>query len=469
MASVAAPPAGAGGGCPCRAAPCPGRGIGLLATENLPRGAVVLRENPLLVVPALSCEETTCAWCLHVCSKAAAPAFCDERCRKAAAECPAFAYFNGARPLARAAAHRFVAVRTARRDAKAKAKAQDKTQPADDVKGKAPIKDDEREADEDSEDGEDSEDDAELTAEDDLRLLVAVAALRCAGKDGHLESKRASIELDRLCAPESVVEALHPRVQNLLAALRDEACESRSVSKKRQRVEEADKAAVVVRNLVGAMGAHVSAATTLTRIHCNCFGVMAHANVADDEDDEKRYLIRGTAVYAKLSRANHDCAPNGARFDAFDGVADECDEGDNRWGRCTAKVVTVRDVQVGEEIVIAYVPLDWGRAERRHRLEGYGFACRCRRCQAEKGGDVDDDDDDDDEGGEEGEEANEHREEDDGTMRTYFELWVERHTCPTCRGTLAPLAPGVSAECCARCARVVDDAEAAFRQRIGAS
>ena len=466
----------------------PSRGMGVVAARPIRAGEIIFDpEPPLLTVVAKACETWTCAWCLHACKEhtrtgrneaSQASQFCSERCQQAAEACPAFVLFDSARHLASEAALRYVNGRAKAREARAKKTAGSAT-PAD-AKGKRPLV---QEDDDDDDDDDEEEEDEVESAEDDLRMLLAVAAQRCAAREGHEQSKRASIEFERLCSPEDVAEALQARSRQLLDALRETESDS---SRKRQRSdhERDDKVSVVVRNIVGAIGAHLSAANTLARVHCNSFGVMAHADICDplvdDVDDERRLMVRGTVMYARLSRFNHSCAPNVCRFDRFDEDANWAassavslrSAGDMWNGRADSYVLAMTDIPAGEELCISYLPLIWIRRDRRERLEGYGFRGICPRCQVE----VDEDDEEDDE--EEGEEEQQQKkivddvqdeEEGNATLRTYYELWINRHTCSGCCGTLAPIAINSCDERCSRCGRVECDAELSFRKRLEAS
>ncbi|KAL1529564.1 hypothetical protein AB1Y20_000508 [Prymnesium parvum] len=84
--------------------------------------------------------------------------------------------------------------------------------------------------------------------------------------------------------------------------------------------------------------------------------------------------VVGTALYSRLARLNHSCAPNAhVRFD--------------RSGGHEADVVATRDIEEGEEVTISYIDCN-ERArvrERREELADYGFVCDCRKCEVELG------------------------------------------------------------------------------------
>lgn len=82
------------------------------------------------------------------------------------------------------------------------------------------------------------------------------------------------------------------------------------------------------------------------------------------------------AVFPAAARINHDCAPNAMYFVDAD--------------RLTHHVSATRDIAAGEEVRVAYLNVLQGR-EARARMTGagWGFECRCERCEREADGDDD--------------------------------------------------------------------------------
>ncbi|KAH8886531.1 SET domain-containing protein [Thozetella sp. PMI_491] len=85
--------------------------------------------------------------------------------------------------------------------------------------------------------------------------------------------------------------------------------------------------------------------------------------------------ISGTAwvaVFPKISRINHDCAPNAyTRFS-------EASLGN--------RIVAFHDIQPGQEITISYIEAGMTHAERQHTLHRvWGFNCSCALCQSTPG------------------------------------------------------------------------------------
>ena len=118
------------------------------------------------------------------------------------------------------------------------------------------------------------------------------------------------------------------------------------------------------------------------------------------------------ATYATLCLANHDCAPTCARLDV----------GFLPFGE--AELRTLHDVPAGAPVTMSYLPLGGAdRAERRSRLRAsHGFECACERCQCEAA-----------EEAAGGAMAHEHS--------AYFAVFMLRHACPRCGGTLCPWPP----------------------------
>ncbi|KAI0532073.1 hypothetical protein GGR58DRAFT_523593 [Xylaria digitata] len=76
------------------------------------------------------------------------------------------------------------------------------------------------------------------------------------------------------------------------------------------------------------------------------------------------------ALYPEVARINHACKPNAfVRFSAtsFD-----------------VKVVAFRDIEIGEEITISYIPMNLPREKRQRDLRRWGFECTCSLCTASK-------------------------------------------------------------------------------------
>ncbi|TGJ81252.1 hypothetical protein E0Z10_g7516 [Xylaria hypoxylon] len=74
------------------------------------------------------------------------------------------------------------------------------------------------------------------------------------------------------------------------------------------------------------------------------------------------------SLFATVSRINHSCRPNCAYF--FDS------------NTFSQNVVAVRDIQLGEELSVAYIDPILPRSERLKRLKAWGFECLCERCSA---------------------------------------------------------------------------------------
>ncbi|KXZ51077.1 hypothetical protein GPECTOR_14g61 [Gonium pectorale] len=123
-------------------------------------------------------------------------------------------------------------------------------------------------------------------------------------------------------------------------------------------------------------------------------GCSTEAAAADEGADGERRL-RGSAVYAQASLINHECLPNVARFDAFDGGPSSSAGSSAQPSTCAPTTApssssthvafrALHDLPAGTELAASYVPLHWRLAERQAQCrEVYGFSCTCPRCQTE--------------------------------------------------------------------------------------
>ena len=75
-------------------------------------------------------------------------------------------------------------------------------------------------------------------------------------------------------------------------------------------------------------------------------------------------------LFPKTARINHSCRPNSG----------------NWWSEKRGKrvIYAARDIEMGEEITISYIPLLKTREERQARLVQYGFECGCDACMASR-------------------------------------------------------------------------------------
>lgn len=92
----------------------------------------------------------------------------------------------------------------------------------------------------------------------------------------------------------------------------------------------------------------------LGRFRCNNFGIY----------DEQMFTI-GEGTYPVASLFNHSCRPNAAVI--FDGAL--------------LTIKAIDDIQLGQEITIAYVDIAHSRTQRKRMLrDKYFFDCTCERC-----------------------------------------------------------------------------------------
>ncbi len=101
----------------------------------------------------------------------------------------------------------------------------------------------------------------------------------------------------------------------------------------------------------------------IARVACNVCGVWT-------DDRHGNIIACGSAVYASISLINHSCYPTAARVQR--GVSQA--------------VLALRDLQIGAEISISYVPLESNKQQRQIALaEHWFFACDCARCAESTG------------------------------------------------------------------------------------
>ncbi|KAH7399803.1 hypothetical protein BKA64DRAFT_599228, partial [Cadophora sp. MPI-SDFR-AT-0126] len=76
-------------------------------------------------------------------------------------------------------------------------------------------------------------------------------------------------------------------------------------------------------------------------------------------------------LFPLIARINHSCRPNSVNY----------------WSERLRKRVIYagRDIAVGEEVTVAYIPLLKSTKERQSRLAQYGFVCGCEACMDEDG------------------------------------------------------------------------------------
>lgn len=112
-------------------------------------------------------------------------------------------------------------------------------------------------------------------------------------------------------------------------------------------------------------------AALLAKEQLNSYGIMAPLRPRG----ERR--LRGGAIYPRCAMVNHECAPNAARFDAFDQAFDQQQQmqqagalGAAAAAACTAaQIRAMHDLPPGTEVTISYVPLNWDLEARQEHLQ----------------------------------------------------------------------------------------------------
>ncbi|CDJ60118.1 hypothetical protein, conserved [Eimeria maxima] len=79
-------------------------------------------------------------------------------------------------------------------------------------------------------------------------------------------------------------------------------------------------------------------------------------------------VLRGAGVYVLQACCNHSCIPNCSVHNDQDAFI---------------SLKADKDIKVGDEITITYVPLDLTTAQRQQLLNNYQFTCSCTRCTDE--------------------------------------------------------------------------------------
>ncbi|KAI1145902.1 hypothetical protein F4825DRAFT_466976 [Nemania diffusa] len=96
------------------------------------------------------------------------------------------------------------------------------------------------------------------------------------------------------------------------------------------------------------------------KIDTNCFQLFVHG--AGEEGTSH------LGCYPDVARLNHDCRPN-VHY---------------RITNATITALAARDIQQGEELAVSYVDVFLPSRERKERIRGWGFECKCALCQGPK-------------------------------------------------------------------------------------
>jgi SET and MYND domain-containing protein len=205
--------------------------------------------------------------------------------------------------------------------------------------------------------------------------------------------------------------------------------------------------------------------------------------------------IRGYACYPSLAFANHSCLPSIARFDSLDLpflepppplacvgalAAAAAAAAAGAAGALPAphsiatRYVAMHELPAGAELTISYMPLGDPPDLRRQRLRAeYNFSCDCARCQVEAASEAATVAAEAAEvakamaaaGGAADAMAMEQGDEERPPFavgdvdETYVALYVLKHVCDQCLGTMAPLITAPSSCLCNRCGTTRTEAE----------
>jgi SET and MYND domain-containing protein len=321
----------------------PGRGVGLIATRDIAAGECVLRERAIVCGTSVAFRDSACARCLAFTAPDGAPLFTCATCGLAKL-CGGDTCAWSGMPHGKVACH------------------------AEGLAKGLPPPDVER-----------------------LRFLAACADLRG-------ENSEASVA--RLNAVEALCPAVGPNGENVggreldaarrLHPLLETAVARALAGSQIAPIADADAFDATRRAVAGSV---FDAARLLAKETKNAFGAMAPRDV---QSGERR--VRGGALYDLASRVNHDCFPNVARFDNFDGalekdafVLNRADENVARDGVARKslapdelRLIALDRIPAGAEVTMSYLPVTEPLPRRRRRLRHtFEFECSCQRCRVE--------------------------------------------------------------------------------------
>ena len=322
----------------------PGRGIGLFATRDISAGECVLRERATVCGTSVPFLDSACARCLAFTAPDGAPLFTCATCGLAKLCGGDVCAWDGM-PHGKVACYAEVL-----------------------AKGLPPA-------------------DVER-----LRFLAACADLRGENSEASLAKLRAVAALCPAVGPSgegvasrelAAARRLHPVLETAVA--RALAGAQRSAPVGDARAFEETVACVA--------GSAAETASLLSKETKNAFGAMAPRDVASGDR-----RVRGGALYALASRVNHDCFPNVARFDNFDGALErdafrdfaredgEPASAPRRVAPDELRLMALDRIPAGAEVTMSYLPVTEPLARRRRRLRHtFGFDCACARCRMEAG------------------------------------------------------------------------------------
>ena len=314
----------------------PGRGIGLVATRDIAAGECVLRERAVVCGTAVAFRDAACARCLAFTAPDGAPLFTCATCGLAKL-CGGDACAWSGMPHGKVACH-------------AETLARGLTLPPADVER--------------------------------LRFLAACADLRGENSEASAAKLSAIAALCPVVGPNgegvasrelTAARRLHPVLQTAVARALAGAQRSAPVGE-----------CATNETLARVTGSLAETAALLSKETKNAFGAMAPRDVANGNR-----RVRGGALYALASRVNHDCFPNVARFDNFDGALarDAFRDFSNGGGGVAPdelRLMALDRIPAGAEVLMSYLPVTEPLARRRRRLRHtFGFDCACARCALE--------------------------------------------------------------------------------------
>ena len=321
----------------------PGRGVGLVATRDIAAGECVLRERATVCGTSVAFRDSACARCLAFAAPTGAPLFTCATCGLAKLCGGDTCAWSGA-PHGAVACH------------------------AEGLAKGLPDADAER-----------------------LRFLAACADLRGEHSASSVAKLRAIAALCPAVGPNGegvasreleAARRVHPVLETAVA---------RALAGAQREAPVKDLSTIGAR----VAGSFAETAALLSKETKNAFGAMAPRDAASGTR-----RVRGGALYELASRVNHDCFPNVARFDNFDGALERDafvtfqSEGHDRKEDASGsssriapdelRLMALDRIPAGAEVTMSYLPVTEPLARRRRRLRHtFGFDCACARCLLE--------------------------------------------------------------------------------------
>eukprot|EP01132_Coremiostelium_polycephalum_P002849 gene2849-3540_t len=133
------------------------------------------------------------------------------------------------------------------------------------------------------------------------------------------------------------------------------------------------------------------------KIRSNYFGLWHNGtsqnitNYSYNPNIQNQFIWVGSGVYLKLSLFNHSCFPNCTTLVDYNTNYSYNYRSNSSSNPLMFSIVTLRDIEPNEELLITYIPLDQKVKQRKSQLKSvWFFDCNCIRCDIEErnGGEI---------------------------------------------------------------------------------